>query len=380
MRSLSFLLTLPLFVTLSAGLQDWGRGPVQWIMSKDEQRAWSQVKTDQQANDFIDLFWARRDPTPGTERNEYKEGFDQRVRAVDKAFSVGRKRGALTDKGRVWIVLGVPKDSSGYAGGMNTDVPAEVANPSFADSRAERQASGPNLRVVSRTMGRDSFTYKNYSAVGLTGPEVVFIQDGYTHEYKLDPQQGNAYGALSAMAAKSIVNPDLTSTPDWALKGGLTPQPKQVKMTVDSTKLVERPKVEIPMLTGEPGATRLTLLKDVHALQLQGTSDPFAGLASAAEFVKSDELGYAFRLCRPTAFDDNVKVTMRITGDVGGKTVNMAAPVEEMTPEAIRVMPGCYAVRAAIPLDGFAAGNYRLALHVEDGGREFDLTQELKIQ
>lgn len=375
-----FLLALPLLATLSAGIQDWGRGPAQWLMSKDEQRAWSQVRTDEQANDFIDLFWARRDPSPGTERNEFKEAFDQRVRAVDKSFAVGHKRGALTDKGRVWIVLGVPKDSSGYAGGMSTDVPAEVANPSFADSRGERQASGPNLRAVSRTMGRDSFTYRNYSTLGLTGPEVVFIEDGFTHEYKLDPQQGNAYGALTAMAAKSIVNPELSATPDWALKGGVASRPKPVTMTVNSTKLVEPPKVVVPVLTGEPGATRLTLSKNVNALPLQGTSDPFAGLASATEFAKSEELGYAFQLCRPAASDESVKVTMKITGEVGGKAINMVAPVEEMTPEAIRVMPGCYAVRAAIPLDGFGAGNYRLALHVEDGGREFDLTQELKIQ
>src|SRR4051812_2945643 len=79
---------------------DFGKGPMQWLMTKEEQRAWRNVKTEQQAKDFIDLFWVRRDPTPNTLANENKIEIEQRVREADKRFMEGRKRGALTERGR----------------------------------------------------------------------------------------------------------------------------------------------------------------------------------------------------------------------------------------------------------------------------------------
>ena len=46
----------------------------------------------------IDLFWVRRDPTPGTLRNEFREEFEARVVYADKEFKFKNKRGALDDE------------------------------------------------------------------------------------------------------------------------------------------------------------------------------------------------------------------------------------------------------------------------------------------
>src|SRR5512139_3285998 len=43
---------------------DWREGPVRYIISKDEDKAYKTLKTDAQRSDFIDIFWKRRDPTP----------------------------------------------------------------------------------------------------------------------------------------------------------------------------------------------------------------------------------------------------------------------------------------------------------------------------
>jgi GWxTD domain-containing protein len=372
------LAALSLFATLSSALQEWPRGPVQWIMTKDEQRAWSQVRNDQEANDFIDLFWARRDPSPGTERNEFRDQFEQRVRAVDRSFSAGKKRGALTDMGRIWIVLGQPKESSSVTAGVAGSNPnggqGQGFTPDASRSADDRATFGPasNLGVVARASARNSFTYDNWLPLGLSKPEIVFIEDGYTHEFKVDPQQANPYGALAKQASLAIVNPGLTAVPDWAMKGGL--EPKRPAAAAATT--IVKPASKTETIAGEPGATRLTLLKNVNALQLQGPKDPFIGVASEQRFARTEELGYAFQLCRKAASEDPVKVTLRVVGPDGA----MAAPTEELQPDSIRVMPACYAIRGAVPLTAFTAGHYRLELQVEDGGQTYELAQELEVQ
>lgn len=52
------------FAALSAPYATWGDGPAAFLMTRGEKSAWKRVKTDDQAIAFIDLFWARRDPTP----------------------------------------------------------------------------------------------------------------------------------------------------------------------------------------------------------------------------------------------------------------------------------------------------------------------------
>jgi GWxTD domain-containing protein len=57
-------------------------------------------------------FWARRDPLPITEINEYRDQFFQRVRYATEAFrEPGGRAGWDTDRGEVYIVLGPPDHS-----------------------------------------------------------------------------------------------------------------------------------------------------------------------------------------------------------------------------------------------------------------------------
>ena len=74
------------FAALSPKYADWAKGPEQWLMTRDDWRAWKNVKTDDEAHDFIELFWARRDPTPGTQINEFRDTFEGRVVYADKTY------------------------------------------------------------------------------------------------------------------------------------------------------------------------------------------------------------------------------------------------------------------------------------------------------
>src|SRR5436190_23781074 len=77
---------------------DWAESPVKHLMTKEEMRQWKAIKSDQDAAAFVDLFWAKRDPTPATPRNEFRDEFDKRVALADQEFS-GHIRGAMSDPG-----------------------------------------------------------------------------------------------------------------------------------------------------------------------------------------------------------------------------------------------------------------------------------------
>ncbi|MBN2586037.1 MAG: GWxTD domain-containing protein [Candidatus Fermentibacteraceae bacterium] len=53
-------------------------------------------------------FWQKRDPTPGTQRNEYLEMYLSRLDEIDRRFSVFSIMGINTDQGRVFALLGEP--------------------------------------------------------------------------------------------------------------------------------------------------------------------------------------------------------------------------------------------------------------------------------
>ena len=125
MRATPICAVLAMAVAVSAAAQlgpkyaDWGDGPAQHLMTKEEKKQWKTLHTDADAAAFVELFWAKRDPTPDTPRNEFREAFDARVKFADDNFTNHRMRGALTDRGKVFILLGPPEQASGRAGVPN---------------------------------------------------------------------------------------------------------------------------------------------------------------------------------------------------------------------------------------------------------------------
>jgi GWxTD domain-containing protein len=89
----------------SAGL-DVFDGPAGFLLTRSEQAALRGLTGDDQAQRFVELFWARRDPDLTTWRNEFRREFDLRVAMADQMFGHGSTRGAMSDRGRVLILLG----------------------------------------------------------------------------------------------------------------------------------------------------------------------------------------------------------------------------------------------------------------------------------
>ncbi|PYT34633.1 MAG: hypothetical protein DMF52_12100 [Acidobacteria bacterium] len=99
--------------------KDWGKGPVKWIMTDEEEKEWKKLRTDEERAAFVKSFWEKRDPTPGTPENEYQVIFWKKVEEAEKAFKTQTTDyGSLTDRGRVYLLIGPPakmdKDTRGH--------------------------------------------------------------------------------------------------------------------------------------------------------------------------------------------------------------------------------------------------------------------------
>lgn len=89
-------------------LKRWIKGPVRYVITSKEEKAFKNLTTDIQRAFFIYRFWFGRDPTPGTLRNEYREVFWDRVITSNKMFNETTKPGWKTDRGEIFILLGPP--------------------------------------------------------------------------------------------------------------------------------------------------------------------------------------------------------------------------------------------------------------------------------
>ncbi|HEV8131590.1 MAG TPA: GWxTD domain-containing protein [Acidobacteriota bacterium] len=111
--------------------QRWIDQEVRWIASRAETRIFKQLKSVEEKEAFIANFWKRRDPTPGTERNEYKEEFYRRWQYVNANFREGIP-GWRTDRGRIYLIHGKP----GQEETVTADVGRISGNSTMRGSRA----------------------------------------------------------------------------------------------------------------------------------------------------------------------------------------------------------------------------------------------------
>src|SRR5580658_7940329 len=51
----------------------WLNEDVTYIITDEERKAFKQMNTDEEREQFVEQFWLRRDPTPDTVENEFKE-------------------------------------------------------------------------------------------------------------------------------------------------------------------------------------------------------------------------------------------------------------------------------------------------------------------
>src|ERR1700686_1389493 len=109
---------------LSKPYKKWLDEDVVWIITDEERAAFRQLSNDEERDNFIEAFWQRRDPTPDTEENEYKEEHYQRIAYSNEHFAAGVP-GWRTDRGKMYIMYGKPDEIEAHPSGGTYDRPQE---------------------------------------------------------------------------------------------------------------------------------------------------------------------------------------------------------------------------------------------------------------
>lgn len=242
MRSIAFMLAfLPALAAvgqlpaapaaeLSPIYLEWSAGPAHYLFTAADREAWRRVADDQEAEAFIRLFWARRDPDPESAENEFRREFERRVAFADQRFGATVEdepvAGSLTDRGRAFVLLGPPRRiQQPGAEGSTTGGDFGTGGGAFEGRDRSLEGSGPigrggtterfgvaSLEVwVYEGEGRPEFIKKKRL-------EVTFRTKPGTEEVELYRGE-EAMGYMAEAIERAVVRPELTAA-DLAAGGG----------------------------------------------------------------------------------------------------------------------------------------------------------------
>ncbi len=111
-------------IELSKTYKKWLDEDVRWIITDEEQKAFKLLSNDEERDQFIEGFWQRRDPTPDTIENEFKEEHYRRMAYANEHFAAGIP-GWKSDRGRIYIMYGPADEIESHPSGGSYERPME---------------------------------------------------------------------------------------------------------------------------------------------------------------------------------------------------------------------------------------------------------------
>jgi GWxTD domain-containing protein len=109
---------------LETPYRKWLNEDVAYIITDEERQAFKRLQTDEEREQFIEQFWLRRDPTPDTVENEFKEEHYRRIAYANENFASGIP-GWKTDRGRIYITYGPPDEKETHPSGGTYERPID---------------------------------------------------------------------------------------------------------------------------------------------------------------------------------------------------------------------------------------------------------------
>src|SRR6266542_4688749 len=109
---------------LETPYRKWLNEDVAYIITDEERTAFKRLQTDEEREQFIEQFWLRRDPTPDTIENEYKEEHYRRIAYANEHYASGIP-GWKADRGRIYIMYGPADEIESHPSGGSYERPPE---------------------------------------------------------------------------------------------------------------------------------------------------------------------------------------------------------------------------------------------------------------
>jgi GWxTD domain-containing protein len=133
----------------------WLNEEVVYIITDEERAAFQKLTSDGERDKFVEQFWERRNPNPGSARNEGKEEHYRRIAYANEHFATSRP-GWQTDRGRIYIVYGPPDEIEVHPKGEHS------------------------------TCARETWIYRHVGGIG-DNVSVTFVDRAGTRDYRLAP-------------------------------------------------------------------------------------------------------------------------------------------------------------------------------------------------
>ena len=197
-----------------------------YIIPEEEKQAFLNLPSASEREQFIEEFWLKRDPTPNTSRNEFKEIYFQRIQTANK-FLRGSKAGWLTDRGMIYILFGPPNDVEDYPMGITSeDKPTEIWIYNNLPNKPELR-----LDFVDYSNTNDYRLITNFSRETMN----VFIPEGINLPH--ETQSGGSAGA-------AVLTPGLLSSRK-------SPQEIQMEKIQETGKAITKSQEKLEAKEGE---------------------------------------------------------------------------------------------------------------------------------
>ena len=159
---------------LETPYRKWLSEDVTYIITDEERTAFKHLNTDEEREQFIEQFWLRRDPTPDTAENEFKEEHYRRIAYSNERYASGIP-GWKADRGRIYITFGPPDEIESHPSGGSYERPIEEGGGSTS------------------TYPFEKWRYRYIEGIG-SDIQIEFVDTTMTGEYRMtmDPSEKDA--------------------------------------------------------------------------------------------------------------------------------------------------------------------------------------------
>jgi GWxTD domain-containing protein len=159
---------------LETPFRKWLNEDVAYIITDEERQAFKRLATDEEREQFIEQFWLRRDPTPDSAENEFKEEHYRRIAYANERFASGIP-GWKTDRGRIYIAFGPADEVESHPSGGTYERPIEEGGGTTS------------------TYPFEKWRYRWIEGIG-TDVIIEFVDPTMTGEYRMtmDPSEKDA--------------------------------------------------------------------------------------------------------------------------------------------------------------------------------------------
>lgn len=354
---------------LETPYRKWLTEDVGYIITDEERTAFKRMTTDDERQNFIEGFWLRRDPTPDTAENEFKEEHYRRIAYANERYASGIP-GWKTDRGRIYITFGPPAEIESHPSGGSYERPYEEGGGTTS------------------TYPFEQWRYRWIEGIG-TDINIEFVDPTMTGEYRMtmDPSEKDALLMVPGAGLTMMEQMGLSSKTDrfsrtdgTHLGTGNSPLPSkmnqferlqqfanlqkppeikfkdleaQVNSTIKFNVLPMKTRADYMRMTNSTVLTNVTLQFDKHDLQF-GQKD---GISKAVVNIYARVTSMSRRVVN--VFED--VVTVEVPTELLGEAVKGSSLYQKSVP----LPPGKYRLNVvAKDIIGGTMNNYEMALDV----------------